>query len=88
MQLFIVAVRDSAADSFHAPLFFPALGMAERWFRDEVRSPGESVIGKHPADYELHQFGSFDASAGEFVVGVPRLLLRGLDCVTAAPMVQ
>lgn len=89
MQMMIVAVRDSAADSFHAPLFFPALGMAERWFRDEVRSSGtDSVIGKHPADYELHHFGSFDSVGGEFVVGIPRLLLRGLDCVPPAASVQ
>lgn len=81
MRLFIIAVRDSAAESFHAPLFFPAIGMAERWFRDEANSNSQDgVINKHPEDYELHLLGSFEAMTGEIVTDTPRILLRGLDC--------
>lgn len=81
MRLFIISVRDSAAESFHAPLFFPAIGMAERWFKDEANSNSpDAVIAKHPEDYELHLLGSFDISTAEIVTDTPRILLRGLDC--------
>lgn len=80
MRLFVITIRDSAAEAFHAPLFFPAIGMAERWFRDEVNSTNpEGVINKHPEDYELHQLGSFETATGELIPEVPRLLMRGID---------
>lgn len=79
MRLFFVAVRDSAADSFHAPLCFPAIGMAERWFRDECNA--QSEIAKHVEDYELHLLGAYITETAEIVVETPRLLLRGVDAV-------
>lgn len=82
MQLFMITVRDSAAAAFHAPLFFPAIGMAERWFRDECQSPAaDAVLAKHPEDYELVILGTFDTISGEVVGDQPKTLLRGLDCV-------
>lgn len=85
MRLFAVCVRDSAADAFHAPLFFPAVGMAERWFKDECRSP-QSDLAKHPSDYELYLVGFFLTEDGSLSVDDGRrLLLRGADCV---PTVQ
>lgn len=79
MRFFMVTVRDSAAEAHHAPLFFPAVGMAERWFRDECQA-AEGTIAKHPEDYELILLGSFDATTAEVTIDTPRLLLRGLDC--------
>ena len=82
MQLFIISVRDSAADAFHAPLFFPAIGMAERWFRDECNSQTpDAVLAKHPEDYELVLLGSFETVTGEVIPHAPRSLLRGADSV-------
>lgn len=80
MRLFFISVRDSAADSYHAPLCFPAIGMAERWFRDECNSP-QSEISKHVEDYELHLLGAFITETAEIVAETPRLLIRGLDAV-------
>lgn len=78
MKFFAVCVRDSAADAYHAPLCFPALGMAERWFRDECRSTGE--LAKHPEDYELFLVGTFDSDTGDLISDGPRrLLCRGID---------
>ena len=77
MKLFAVCVRDSAADAFHAPLCFPALGMAERWFKDECRSTGD--IAKHPSDYELYLIGVFDTDTAVFESESRRLLVRGSD---------
>lgn len=82
MKLFAVAVRDSAASSFHAPLFFPALGMAERWFRDECNSSSpEAVMARHPDDYELYVVGAYETDDGTIEVDPPRLLMRGKDAV-------
>lgn len=82
MRYFIITVRDSAADSFHAPLFFPAIGQAERWFRDECRTSNpDAALAKHPEDYELYLLGAFLASTAEIISETPRLLLRGIDCL-------
>lgn len=82
MHLFIITVRDSAADSFHAPLFFPALGMAERWFKDECNSGNpDSQMARHSSDFDLYQLGTYDPVTAELSPEVPRLILRGSDAV-------
>lgn len=81
MRLFICTIRDSASASFHAPLFFPALGSAERWFRDEVNS-SQSDLFKHPEDYELHVLGTYETEDGMITADEsPRLIARGIDHV-------
>lgn len=80
MKLFAICVRDSALDAYHAPLFFPAMGLAERWFRDECNSP-TSEIAKHPSDYELILVGGFDTDQAELTGQAPRILMRGSDTV-------
>lgn len=78
MKLYAVCIRDSAAVAYSAPLFFPALGMAERWFKDECNS-SQSELAKHPSDYELHLVGGFDTEGGELLPETPRLIARGQD---------
>lgn len=81
MKLFAVAVRDSAAVAYHAPLFFPALGMAERWFRDECNSRNpDAQIARHPADYDLYLVGYYETDDGTIESDPPRLVLRGAEC--------
>lgn len=81
MKLFLVSVRDSAAQAHHAPLAFPAIGQAERWFRDECNSPNpDSMLCRHPEDHELHLLGTFDTDDADITTEPARLLLRGLDC--------
>lgn len=78
MKLFAVSIHDAAAGSFHAPLFFPALGMAERWFKDECNSSNpDSALAKHPSDYVLYLLGTFDTEDGDLVRETPRQLFRG-----------
>lgn len=85
MKLFLVTVRDSASVSHHAPLAFPAIGQAERWFRDECNSPnGDSMLAKHPEDHELHLIGTFDTDDASVSQEPARLLIRGLDCRKSA----
>lgn len=80
MKLFAVTIRDSAGDVYHAPIFVPALGLAERWFKDEVNNPQADMF-KNPGDYELHHIGSYDNETAELTSETPRLLMRGIDVV-------
>lgn len=64
MKKIIVAVYDVVAAVYaYEPQFALTRGAAERAFRDAANNP-ESDIGKHPADYELHEVGSFDDESG------------------------
>lgn len=86
MRLFIITLHDSAAEAFHAPLFFPAIGQAERWFRDEIASGGaDSQVAKHPEDFTLYLLGGFESSTAEIVTETPRILMRGLDVMQRKP---
>lgn len=62
-------VFDRAAQAYFPPVFFPTMGLAERWFADMASNP-EMVIHKHPGDHELFHVGEFDAETGD---------LRGRD---------
>lgn len=78
MNLFAITIRDSAAGVYHAPIFVPALGLGERWFRDECSNP-QTDLFKHVEDYELWLIGSYDNDTAELVAHTPRLLMRGVD---------
>lgn len=81
MLLVVCAVYDSAAQLFNRPMFVPAVGMANRVFRDEVnRAAEDNPMFRHPDDFELFELGSFDDSTGRFhVLDDPRPLARGKD---------
>ena len=82
MLLYIVAVRDSAADAFGRPFVVSTLGLATRSFIDEVANP-DSAFHSHPSDYTLYELGSFDDNTGKFVsLESPRQIMRGLEAVT------
>ena len=78
-KLAVVAIRDSAVDTFNRPLFVPALGYATRLFADEVNNR-ESPMNKHPEDYELFHLGDWDDQSGQFrSLETPVLMIRGKD---------
>lgn len=85
MKLQIVAVSDRAVGAFMRPFFAPSTGAAVRSFSDEVNR-AESEMAKHPTDYELHHFGSFDEEIGRFELleAGPMLLVRAKDMVRHA----
>lgn len=68
MKLVMVAVRDAKADAFEAPLSVPHVGVAMRWFGDQVKD-GSTTYGKHPEDYSLWKIGDFSTGDG-LVAGV------------------
>lgn len=85
MKYVICSVYDRAAEMYGRPMFMPAVGSAIRSFSDEInRAAADNEMYKHPDDYDLYQFGSFDDSDGTFsVVPKPSVLIRGKDAVIA-----
>ena len=84
MILFIVSVKDRAADVFNRPFFVPHRNVAVRDFTDEVnRSAADNALNKHPDDFDLYLLGQFDDSDGSFAsAGTPVVLVRGKDVVS------
>lgn len=63
----VFAVRDIRADLFFTPYFLPTEGQAIRGFADEISSGKEdSLLCKHPGDFELYYIGEFDETSGTF----------------------
>lgn len=75
----MVAVKDVGTDSFGPPMAVPHAAIALRSFQQEC-SNVESMIAKHPADFELHLLAEFDDSDGSFVM-CPGRLARASDFV-------
>jgi len=75
------AVFDRAAGSFSPPCFFPANGLAIRWFTDLCNGQ----LKAHYLDYQLFHIGEFDDLAGcmdSSTVDGPIRLVSGADVVT------
>lgn len=74
----VVAVKDSAAETFGQPFFVSAVGAAVRSFQDEVnRSAADNPVYQHPEHFSLWRLGTFDDVSGEFVSDVKFLALAG-----------
>jgi hypothetical protein len=79
----VFSVRDSAVGSYMPPFCAPAVGAALRSFQDEVNRGGDSVVSRHPADYELFKLGYFDDETGSFEQEkAPVSVARAVDLVT------
>lgn len=76
------AVRDSAVEAFHMPMFFPTDAAAIRALGDAVNKPQEdNVYYKHPEHFNLYSIGEFNEENGlinshppEFVVSCEALI--------------
>jgi len=69
MILSVFCVRDRATDQFGTPMFLVSTGQAIRSFGDEVnRADKDNQLFRHPEDFDLYLFGTFDSSSGEFVI--------------------
>ena len=85
MNLFVVAVKDRAAEVFNRPFFVPHRNVAVRDFTDEVnRNSAENALNRHPDDFDLYLLGHFDDSTGAFTrEGAPTVLVRAKDVVSS-----
>lgn len=82
MKYLIVAVRDRAADVFAQPMFVATKGSAIRSFADEINSKNDnSMLAKHPEDFDLYFLGSYTDTEGSFEVNRPEMIAVGKDLV-------
>jgi hypothetical protein len=63
MIVSLFSVKDKVSDTFGKILEQNNNAEAMRSFSDIVKNP-ESVISKHPQDYDLYLVGTFDTSSG------------------------
>lgn len=82
MHLEMFAIYDKKAGAYLPPFFLPNVAMAVRTFCDCVTDDGHQ-FGKHPEDYSLHQFGSFDQTSGLFE-DAKDIVITGLDAQAMA----
>lgn len=67
MLLHIVTIRDIQADCYSQPQYTPSIGGFIRGLADEVNSgKSESVLAKHPSDFEAWHLGTWDDNTNEF----------------------
>lgn len=80
MKLKIYSVRDRATVQYGNPMFLINRGHAIRSFADEVnKGEGDSMIRRHPEDFDLYELGEFDTGTGLFETGVPEQIAVGKD---------
>lgn len=80
MHLFVVCVKDRAAEVFNRPFFVPHRNVAIRDFTDEVnRAAADNQLNKHPDDFDLYLLGEFNDNTGEFSISIPQVLVRAKD---------
>lgn len=85
MILFVVSVKDRAADVFNRPFFVPHRNVAIRDFTDEVnRVAGDNQLNKHPDDFDLYLLGEFDDARGVVLNNEPQVLVRAKDVLQSS----
>jgi hypothetical protein len=85
MHLFVVSVKDRAADVFNRPFFVPHRNVAIRDFTDEVnRTAADNQLSKHPDDFDLYLLGEFNDATGEFSISQPQVLVRAKDVIQSS----
>lgn len=79
MKYVMCSVLDLIGQQYGRPFFVVSVGSAIRGFSDEVNTPAEqSVLFKHPDDFQLFEIGVFDDSSCKFeLLDVPKMLVSG-----------
>lgn len=66
MKMQMLYIRDIIADCIpFSPMFVHHIGGAIRDFGDQCQNK-ETVLGKHPEDYELYHHGEWDDVTGQY----------------------
>lgn len=61
------------------PIFINSGQAALRAFSDEINSGSDSLLAKHPKDFELWHIGYFDQADGTIENADPQRIARGMD---------
>lgn len=78
MNKLLISIKDSKADSWTTPVCADTKASAMRDFSTLVNDD-RTLIGKHPADFDLFIVGSFDLLTGHVDGCVPVHLANGID---------
>lgn len=71
-------VLDLTAQQYGRPFFAVSDGSAIRGFSDEINhEDAQSILYKHPDDFQLFKIGSFDDSTGKVELSEPVMLIAG-----------
>ncbi len=80
-MLMVFGVFDCKAAAYSNPVFLVSRGIALRMFSDVVAGK-DSPLSAHPADFSLHQLGTFDPNSGElFSEDKPIFIVSASDVV-------
>lgn len=85
MEIYVVAIRDRAADVFGQPQYVNTRGIAIRGFQDEInRKDPANMLNKHPEDFDLYVLATYDDNTGRFkhVSDTPEMIAIGKDLAT------
>lgn len=83
MKKLLCGVRDVPAKAMIGiPMLFSHVAVATRWFGDLLSDPN-SVVSKHPQDYELVCYGEYDESVDAFEGVEPQTLFSGREWLAA-----
>jgi len=82
MKKILVAVRDSKADYYGAPVAADSRSIAIRQFLDLARDKN-TQIGLHPEDFALFCVGEFDIATGMIECCAPSHLCNATEAVNA-----
>lgn len=86
MKTRMFAIYDVKAQMYNAPFFMPSVGMAIRAFSDLVND-AQSMVAKHPEDYQLFEVGGFDDNSGEASSVTPvKFISSAVECVVRKPV--
>jgi len=76
------SVRDMKLNTWSSPWFFLHAGQAERTLYELVNG-GESMLSKHPKDFELYMIGEFDDTTAELSSIPPVHIMTALSALKA-----
>lgn len=79
MKLKVMAVYDSASETFARPWFAQSTGFAVRAFSDEVnRADRDNPLCNHFGDFDLFELGEWVDDTGQFTcLDRPKLVVTG-----------
>ena len=73
------SIYDRKAQVYLPPFYFSYKGEATRAFEDICKNR-ESIISKHPEDYDLYMIGTFNSDSGALEsLGAPEFIMKATD---------
>lgn len=72
----VFALLDMKAGFFQVPFFMPSVGQAVRAVSD-MAADQQTIIGRHPGDFELYQLGDWDDATAAFTPTPPQHIADG-----------